>query len=203
MCVLSHVQLCVTPWTVAHQAPLLMEFARQECWSGLPSFLQGIFLTQRSNPHLLPLALAGGFIIFLPLCHLGSPLGGNCRNSEMLSCESSVSLLNLQPIENQHIYKDKAKKKLIKCASTLLKRLLIRCPVADKWIRKPWHIYRMEYYSAIKKNAFESILMRWMKLEPITQSEVSQKEKHQYSILMHIYGIYDDPICRTANETQM
>ena len=45
----------------------------------------------------------------------------------------------------------------------------------------------MEYYSAIKKNSFESFLMRWMKLEPIIQSEVSQKEKHQYSILMHIY----------------
>ena len=43
----------------------------------------------------------------------------------------------------------------------------------------------MEYYSAIKKNTFESVLMRWMKLEPIIQSEVSQKEKHQYSILMH------------------
>ena len=47
----------------------------------------------------------------------------------------------------------------------------------------------MEYYSAIKKNTFESVLMRWMKLEPIIQSEVSQKEKHQYSILMHICGI--------------
>ena len=47
----------------------------------------------------------------------------------------------------------------------------------------------MEYYPAIKKNAFESVLVRWMKLEPIIQSEVSQKEKHQYSILMHIYGI--------------
>ena len=47
----------------------------------------------------------------------------------------------------------------------------------------------MQYYSAIKKNAFESVLMRWMKLEPIIQSEVSQKEKHQYNILMHIYGI--------------
>ena len=45
----------------------------------------------------------------------------------------------------------------------------------------------MEYYSAIKKNTFESVLMRWMKLEPIIQSEVSQKEKHQYSILTHIY----------------
>ena len=64
-----------------------------------------------------------------------------------------------------------------------------RCPSADKLIRKLCYIYTMEYYSAIKKNTFESVLMRWMKLEPIIQSEVSQKEKHQYSILMHIYGI--------------
>ena len=64
-----------------------------------------------------------------------------------------------------------------------------RCPSVDEWIRKLWCIYMMEYYSAIKKNAFESVLMRWMKLEPIIQSEVSQKENHQYSILMHIYGI--------------
>ena len=64
-----------------------------------------------------------------------------------------------------------------------------RCPLADESIRKIWNIYTMEYYSAIKKNAFESVLMRWMKLEPIIQSEVSQKEKHQYSILMHIYRI--------------
>ena len=64
-----------------------------------------------------------------------------------------------------------------------------RCPLADEWIRKVWYIHTMEYYLAIKKNAFESIPMRWMKLEPIIQSEVSQKEKEQYSILMHIYGI--------------
>ena len=63
-----------------------------------------------------------------------------------------------------------------------------RCPPADEWIRKLWYIYTMEYYSAIKKNAFESVLMRW-KLEPIIQNEVSQKEKHQYSLLTHIYGI--------------
>ena len=54
---------------------------------------------------------------------------------------------------------------------------------------KLWYIYIMEYYSAIKNNTFESVLTRWMKLEPIIQSEVSQKEKHQYSILTHIYGI--------------
>ena len=64
-----------------------------------------------------------------------------------------------------------------------------RCPSADEWIRKQWYIYTMKSYSAIKKNTFESVLMRWMKLEPIIQSEVSQKEKHQYSILKHIYGI--------------
>ena len=64
-----------------------------------------------------------------------------------------------------------------------------RCPSADKWIRNLWYIYTMEYYSAIKKNSFESVLMRWMKLEPIVQSEVSQKDKDQYSILTHIYGI--------------
>ena len=54
------------------------------------------------------------------------------------------------------------------------------------------HMYTMKYYSAIEKNAFESILMRWMKLEPIIQSNVSQKGKPQYSILMHIYGIWKD-----------
>ena len=64
-----------------------------------------------------------------------------------------------------------------------------RCPSADEWIRKLWYIYTMEYYSAIKKNGFESVLMRWMNLEPIIQSKVSQKEKHQCSIQMHIYGI--------------
>ena len=63
-----------------------------------------------------------------------------------------------------------------------------RCPSADEWIRKLC-IYMMEYYSAIEKNTFESVLMRWMKLEPIIQSEVSQKEKQKYSILTHIYGI--------------
>ena len=82
-----------------------------------------------------------------------------------------------------------------------------RCPSADEWIRKLWYIYTMEHYSAIERNAFESVLMRWIKLEPITQSEVSQKEKHQYSILTHICGILkdgnDDPICETAKETQM
>ena len=64
-----------------------------------------------------------------------------------------------------------------------------RCPSADEWKRKLWYIYTKEYYSAIKKNIFESVLMRWMKLEPIIQSEVNQKEKHQHSMLTHINEI--------------
>ena len=84
-----------------------------------------------------------------------------------------------------------------------------RCPSADEWIKKLWYIYTMEYYSAIRRNAFESVLKKWMNLEPIIQSEVSQKEenkycifnayicslmnlsagqKDEYCILMHIYG---------------
>ena len=63
------------------------------------------------------------------------------------------------------------------------------CSSTDEWIKKLWSIYTMEYYSTIKRNTFESVLMRWMNLEPIIQSEVSQKEKDKYCILMHIYGI--------------
>ena len=58
-----------------------------------------------------------------------------------------------------------------------------RCPSTDEWIMKLWYIYTMEYYSALERNAFESVLMKWMNLEPIIQSEVSQKEKDKYCIL--------------------
>ena len=61
--------------------------------------------------------------------------------------------------------------------------------IDNEWTKQLWYIYIMEYFSAIEMNAFESVLMRWMKLEPIIQSEVSQKEKDKYHILMHIYGI--------------
>ena len=64
-----------------------------------------------------------------------------------------------------------------------------RCPSADEWIRKLWYIYTMEYYTAIKRNKFESVLMKCVKIELIIQSEVSKKEKHEYCILTHIYGI--------------
>ena len=64
-----------------------------------------------------------------------------------------------------------------------------RYPSTDEWIKNLWYIYTMEYNLAIKRNAFESVLMRWMNLELIIQSEVSQKEKDKYHILMHIYRI--------------
>ena len=70
-----------------------------------------------------------------------------------------------------------------------------RCPSADEWIRKLWYIYIMEYYSAIKNNTFESDLMRWMKLEPIIQREVSQKEKYQFVFLSNcIFIVYRFPV---------
>ena len=73
-------------------------------------------------------------------------------------------------------------------------------PSADEWIRKLWYIHTMGYYSA-----FESGLMRWMNLEAIIQSEVSQKKKGKYCMLTHLYGIYKngtkDPTCRAAKET--
>ena len=64
-----------------------------------------------------------------------------------------------------------------------------RCPSTDGWIKKLWYIYPLGYIIAIKRNEFEPVLMRWMNLEPIIQSEVSQKEKNKYCMLIHIYGI--------------
>ena len=64
-----------------------------------------------------------------------------------------------------------------------------RLPLMDVWIKKLCYIYTMEYYLAIKRNTFVFVLMRWMNLEPIIQSEVREKEKDKHFILMHIYGI--------------
>ena len=64
-----------------------------------------------------------------------------------------------------------------------------KCSSTDEWIKKMWHIYTMEYYSAIKRNEIELFVVRWMDLEFVIQSEVSQKEKNKYHMLTHIYGI--------------
>ena len=65
----------------------------------------------------------------------------------------------------------------------------LKCPSTDEWIKNMWHIYTMEYSSAIKRNEIELFVVRWMELESVIQSEVSQKEKNKYSMLTHIYGI--------------
>ena len=62
------------------------------------------------------------------------------------------------------------------------------CPSTDRWIKKVWDIYTMQYYSAIKRNEIELSVVRWMDLESVIQSEVSQKEKNKYCMLTHIYG---------------
>ena len=62
-------------------------------------------------------------------------------------------------------------------------------PSTDKWIRKMWYIYTMEYYSATKRNEIGPFVETWMDLETVIQSEVSQKEKNKYCMLTHIYGI--------------
>ena len=85
-----------------------------------------------------------------------------------------------------------------------------RCPSTDEWIKKLWYIHTMEYYSATKRNTSESVLMRWMNLEPIIQSEVSQKEKDKY-ILTHIYrtrrmvlkNLFTGQQCRNRHREQI
>ena len=82
-----------------------------------------------------------------------------------------------------------------------------KCPSTDEWIKKMWHIYTMEYYSAIKRNEIELFVVRWMDLESVKQSEVSQKEKNKYHMLPYIYGIEkkngsEEPWGRTGTKTQ-
>ena len=64
-----------------------------------------------------------------------------------------------------------------------------KCPSTDEWIKKMWHIYTMEHYSAKRRDEIELFVVRWMDLESVIQSEVSQKEKNKYRVLTHIYGI--------------
>ena len=97
-----------------------------------------------------------------------------------LSYDPAIPLLGIQTKETR-IERDTCTPVFIAALFTIARTWKQpRCPSADKWVRKLWYIYTMEYYSVNKKNAFGSVLMRWMKLELIIQSEVSQKEKYQY-----------------------
>ena len=105
------------------------------------------------------------------------------------SYDPAIPLLGIYPKETK-IEKDTCITLFIAALFTIARTWKKpRCPSTDEWIKKVWYIHTMEYYSAIKGNAFESVLMRWMKLEPIIQSEVNQKDKDKYCILTHIYRI--------------
>ena len=92
--------------------------------------------------------------------------------------------------EKTIIQKDSCTKMFIAALFTIAKTWKQpKCPPTDEWIKKMWHIYTMEYYSAIKRNEMELFVVRWMDLASVIQSEVSQKEKNKYSMLTHIYGI--------------
>ena len=96
-----------------------------------------------------------------------------------------------------HIYPEETKIEKDTCTPMFTEALFTtartweqpRCPSTDEWIKKLWYTYTMEYYSAMKRNTFESVLMRWMNLEPIIHSEASHKEKNKYHILTHIHRI--------------
>ena len=120
--------------------------------------------------------------------------------------DPAIPLLGIYP-EKTKIEKDTRTLKFIAALFTIARTWKqLRCPLTDEWIKNLWYIYLMEYYSAIKRNTFESVVMRWMNLESIIQSEVSQKEKDKYHILTHIYGIQksgtDEFICKAAIEKQ-
>ena len=106
-----------------------------------------------------------------------------------LPYDPAIPLLGIYPEETRSV-KDTCTPVFIAAQFTIARTWKQpKCPLADEWIRKLWYTYPMEYYSAIKRNAFESVLIRWMNLETIKQSEVSQTEKQKYHILTHIYGI--------------
>ena len=106
-----------------------------------------------------------------------------------LPYDPAIPLLGIYP-EKTIIQKDKCSTMFIAALFTIARTWKQpKCPSTDEWIKKMWHIYIMEYYSAIKRNEIELFLLRWMDLESVIQSEVSQKEKNKYRMLTHLYGI--------------
>ena len=103
--------------------------------------------------------------------------------------DPAIPLLGIHP-EKTIIQKESCTRMFIAALFTIARTWKQpKCPSSDEWIKKMWHIYTMEYYSAIKRNEMELFVVRWMELESVIQSEVSQKEKNKYSMLTHVYGI--------------
>ena len=124
------------------------------------------------------------------LIHYGRQYGDSLKTLELKPpYDPEIPLLGIYPEETK-TEKDRRIPLFTAALFTIARTWMQpRCPSTDEWIKKLWYVYTVEYYSAIKRNAFESVLMRWMNLEPIIQTEVSQKENDKYHILMHIYGI--------------
>ena len=102
---------------------------------------------------------------------------------------STIPLLGIYP-EKTLIQKESCTTMFIAALFTIARtRKQPKCPSTDEWIMKMRHIYKMEYYSAIKRDKIELCVVRWMDLETVIQSEVSQKEKNKYCMLTHIYGL--------------
>ena len=118
----------------------------------------------------------------------------------------AISLLGMYP-EKTIVQKESCTKMFIAALFTIARTWKQpKCPSTDEWIKKTWHIYTMEYYSAIKRNEIELLVVRWMDLESVIQSEVSQKEKDKYHMLTRIYGIKkngsDEPRAQTGIKMQ-
>ena len=106
--------------------------------------------------------------------------------------DPAIPLLGIYPLEKKKtlIQKDTRTPMFTAALFTIAKIWMQpECPSTDEWMKKMWHIYTMEYYSAIKRNEIELFVVRWMDLESAIQSEVSQKDKNKYHMLTHIYGL--------------
>ena len=99
------------------------------------------------------------------------PLLGLCPEKTMIQRESCTTVFTAAPFAIPRIWKQP------------------KCPSTDEWIKKMWHIYTMEYYSAIKRNKIELFVVRWMDLESVIQSDVSQKVKNKYCMLTYIWNL--------------
>ena len=121
----------------------------------------------------------------------------NIYNSVFINIERCLQCIHSKSLNAQNIYPEKTIIQKESCTTMFTAAIFTisrtwkqpKCPSSDEWIKKMWHIYIMEYYSAIKRNKIELFVVRWMDLETVIQSEVSHKEKNKYRMLTHIYGI--------------
>ena len=120
-----------------------------------------------------------------------------CRTVWRFLTKLKIELLYDPAIPLLGVYPEKTRIPKETCTPMFIAALLTiarswkqpQCPSTDKWIKKMWYIYTMEYYSTIKKSKIGSFVETWMDLQTVIQSEVSQKEKNKYRILMHICGM--------------